>query len=83
MTIYKNLPTLDLHGEIKDIAVILVKEFIKDNYKLKNKEIIIIHGIGKQILKKAVHEELRKNSFVEDYRLDPFNIGQTIVTLKL
>lgn len=75
------IPTLDLHGESKDIAIILVKEFIYDNYRLKNKQINIVHGIGSGILKTAVHEELRKNKYVQDYKVDFFNLGTTMVDL--
>ena len=32
-----SLPSLDLHGEVRDSARVLVKEFIYDNYILKNK----------------------------------------------
>ena len=28
----ENLPTLDLHGEIRSSARVLIKEFIYDNY---------------------------------------------------
>lgn len=76
-----NKPSLDLHGESKDIAIVLVKEFIYDNYRLNNKQITIVHGIGSGILKKAVHEELRKNKYVQDYKIDFFNIGTTLVNL--
>ena len=33
-----SLPSLDLHGEIRDSARVLVKEFIYDNYLLKNNQ---------------------------------------------
>ena len=81
--LYKNLPFIDLHGETSDISVILVKDFIEDNYKLKNKQVIIIHGIGKNILKKAVHQELKTNKLVKSYKQDNFNPGETIVELNL
>ncbi len=83
MTLYSNLPTLDLHGEPAAIAVILVKDFIRDNYNLKNKRIVIIHGIGKGIIRKTVHEELKNNIYVKEYKLDNFNVGQTIIELNL
>ena len=41
--LYKNLPTLDLHGETKEISTVLINDFIEDNYKMKNKKVIIIH----------------------------------------
>lgn len=77
-----SLPTLDLHGEIRDSARVLVKEFIQDNYILKNKRIVIIHGIGKGILKDEVHSILKKSKYVEDFHLNCFNAGCTIVYLK-
>lgn len=75
-------PSIDLHGESKDIAIVLIKEFIFDNYRLKNKQIVIVHGIGTGVLKNAVHQELSKNPYVIDYKIDFFNVGSTIVTLK-
>lgn len=80
--ITKNTPILDLHGEVSDIAKVLINEFIEDCYKTKKKEAVIVHGIGKNILQKATKDTLKKNKYVEDFKLDNFNIGQTIVKLK-
>lgn len=77
-----NLPKLDLHGEDRVNALIKVNEFIIENIKLKHKNIVIIHGIGAGILRKSVHDYLKKDKRVENYSLD-INIGQTIVQLKL
>ena len=76
-----NLPTIDLHGEYVDSALVLVDDFIKDNIKLKNYKIVLIHGKGSNILKNAIHEYLRKDKRRDSYYLD-INIGQTIVELK-
>ena len=76
-----NLPVLDLHGETRDSAAFLINDFIKDNIKLRHKQIIIIHGKGTNVLKNYVHEYLKKDSRVDSFYLD-FNIGQTIVILK-
>lgn len=83
MILYKNLPTIDLHGETGDIAAILVKNFVNDNITLKNEKIVVIHGIGKGIVKKAVHNELKNNKNVKSFKLDNFNEGQTIIELNL
>lgn len=83
MILYKNLPTIDLHGETGDIAAILVKNFINDNITLRNEKIVVIHGIGKGIVKKAVHNELKNNKNVRSFKLDNFNEGQTIIELNL
>ena len=76
------LPTLDLHGEYRDIAKVLINSFINENIKLKNKYIAIIHGKGTGIIKKTTHEALRCNKYVEDYKVNWFNDGMTIVKLK-
>lgn len=78
-----NIPTIDLHGESRDIAKILVQDFIKENYQLQTKKIAVIHGIGEGILKKVVHEELKTNKLVKNYKLNNFNIGETIIELNL
>lgn len=80
--LYNNLPSLDLHGENRDIARILVNDFINENLKLKIKKVIIVHGIGTGILKKEVHETLKRNKFVSSYKMDFFNPGCTIVEIK-
>ena len=74
---------LDLHGEYLDNAIIRVKEFIDDNIILKNKTIYIIHGIGKDILRKGIHEYLKKDKRVLSYKRNFFNLGETIVNLKI
>lgn len=83
MKLYNNIPTIDLHGETGTISKILVKDFINDNYKLKNKYVIIIHGIGKGIVKNNVYNELKINKKVKVYKQDNFNPGITIVTLNI
>lgn len=78
-----NLPKLDLHGEDSVTAVILAKEFINDNYKIGNYELVIIHGIGKGILKKEVHKMLKSDKRVEKFATDYFNLGCTLVKLSV
>ena len=78
-----NLPFLDLHGYDRESARIEVLDFIKDNVKMKNKEIIIIHGVGKDILRKMVFETLHKHKKVIEYKTTYFNKGQTLVKLDI
>lgn len=82
ITLYDHLPTLDLHGIDRDYARILINEFIEDNYRIKNTQIIIIHGNGTGIIKKTTQETLKQHKLVEEYKIDNFNSGMTIVTLK-
>lgn len=73
---------LDLHGETREIARILIEEFIRDSIKMGEEKVKIIHGIGTGVLKKEVQKVLKNNKNVEKSYIDFFNIGQTIVILK-
>ena len=73
---------LDLHGFDRYLAVLTVKDFITDMLKMHEKRFIIIHGIGQDILSKAVHQYLAKDRRVLSYKLDFMNPGCTIVELK-
>lgn len=81
ITLYNNLPTLDLHGLDRDYSRILINDFINDNYKLNNLKVIIIHGIGTGVLKKTTQEVLKNNKHVKSYKIDNFNNGMTIVQI--
>lgn len=80
---YNNIPSIDLHGETRDSARVLVMEFINDNIKLKNEKVLIIHGIGSGALKNEVHKNLKINKKVKSYKLDNFNNGCTVVELNI
>ena len=59
-----------------------VNEFINDNLKLKKEIIVIVHGRGTGVLKNAVHETLKNNKNVLEYKTYYNNLGCTIVKLK-
>ncbi len=80
--LYSQLPTLDLHGLDSDYSRVLINDFVRDQYQLRQEKIVIIHGIGQGILKKVTQEVLKRNSLVSEYKIDNFNDGMTIVTLK-
>ncbi len=82
ITLYSNCPTIDLHGIDRDYARILINDFIRDNYSMKNETVVIIHGIGSGIIRKVTQETLKKNKMVDSYKIDNFNAGETIVRLK-
>ena len=82
IALYKNCPTIDLHGMDREYAGVLINDFVRDNYQMKVETIVIVHGIGLGILRKATQEVLRKNKYVDTFKIDNFNIGQTIVKLK-
>lgn len=78
-----NLPSIDLHGLDRDTARLKVLEFIKDNKIIKNEIICIVHGIGNGIIKTEVHNTLKRNKNVIDYKLFYNNTGCTIVKIKV
>lgn len=80
--LYSNLDSIDLHGLDRDYSRILIEDFVRDSYKMKKEKIIIVHGNGTGIIKKVTQDTLRHNKFVEEFKIDNFNTGMTIVTLK-
>lgn len=78
-----NLPTLDLHGEYQESAIVLTKEFINDNIILKNEYVLIVHGIGTDTIRKCVHDYLKHDKRVLSFKRDFFNLGCTIIKLKI
>ena len=76
-------PKIDLHGYDRDSARMATNDFINENIILGNDTIIIIHGIGSGIVKSEVHNLLKSNKFVLEYKTDNFNSGLTIVKLKI
>ena len=77
-----NLPHLDLHGYDRTGAVAMTKMFIDECLKIKEKKIVIIHGRGEGILKKSIHEDLKTNHNVIEYKTNNYNDGETIIILK-
>lgn len=83
MTFWSYYPTIDLHGEFAVTAYTIVNEFITDQIKLRQEYIAIVHGKGTGILKDEVHRILKEDKRVLNYHLDPGNLGQTLVHLKI
>ena len=75
-------PTIDLHGEDKVGAIIKTKELINDGIKLKEYNVVVIHGIGTGTLQRTIHEYLKTDKRVESFKTDNFNNGVTIIKLK-
>lgn len=78
-----NYPKVDLHGLDRETARVEINDFIRDNIKLKNEIIVIIHGIGSGILRKTTHETLSKNKNVIEYKTFYNNNGSTIVKINI
>lgn len=76
------LPKIDLHGLDRDSARLMVNDFIEEALIMGYDEIVIIHGIGGGIVKRAVHDVLKCNKNVLSYHVDGGNIGCTVVKVK-
>ena len=76
-------PVLNVHGETTDTVVFFLNDFIKDNVKLKNAYVGIIHGRSSNILRNRIHELLKQNKLVDSYKINIWNPGMTIVKLKI
>lgn len=78
-----NLPTLDLHGLDRETSRVLINDFINDNFKCKNRIIVIIHGNGEYILRDTTRDVLSKNKKVKEFKLFIYNTGCTLALLDL
>ena len=75
------LPKIDLHGYDRDSARVMVNDFIDEAIMMKYSDVVIIHGIGSGIVKKAVHRTLFLRSDIISYHVVPNNIGCTVVKI--
>lgn len=78
-----NLPTIDLHGLDSATARVMINDFINDNYKMQNRFVVIIHGIGSGILRKTTADVLFKNKKILDYKTYYYNNGCTLAEINL
>ncbi len=76
-----NLPYIDLHGLDRDIARVMILDFINDNCKMSNNDFYIIHGNGSGILRKTVIDTVKNDKRILKYELGNPNIGCTRIWL--
>ena len=76
-----NAPHLDLHGYDRTGAVAMIKIFIDENLRIEEKQLVIVHGKGSGILKNAVHDYLKSDKRVKEYKTNNYTDGETIIIL--
>ena len=59
------LPSIDVHGFTRETVYVPVSDFINDNIKLRNKKIVIIHGIGYGILRDEINRRFKRDKRVK------------------
>ena len=82
----KNVSTeLDLRGQNLEEAIMNTEKFLDDCYLAGVSPVTVIHGKGTGVLRKGIHEMLKKHRYVKSYRLGTFGEGEdgiTVVELK-
>ena len=76
---------INLLGMTTDEALTELDKYLDDAYLAHLPSVRVVHGKGTGVLRKAVHNYLRKQRHVESYRLGEFgegDAGVTIVTFK-
>lgn len=76
---------VDLRGMTADEAIDTLDKYIDTAYRLGIGEFTVVHGKGTGVLRKAVNQYLRGNSYIKSYRLGVYGEGEdgvTIVTLR-
>lgn len=75
------LPSIDVHGFTRETVYVPVSDFINDNIKLRNKKIVIIHGIGYGILRDEINRRFKRDKRVKKLYLSIDNAVCTIIEL--
>ncbi|MCK9478273.1 MAG: endonuclease MutS2 [Firmicutes bacterium] len=72
---------LDLRGNTLDDALLITEKYLDDAYLSSVKTVAIIHGKGTGVLRKGIHDMLRRQPLVKSYRLGTFGEGESGVTI--
>ena len=78
-----SLPKLDLHGFDRESARVAINDFIRDNKKMGNEVVLIVHGIGTGIIREACNQTLSHNKDVIEFKSASGNRGCMLVQIKL
>ena len=77
-----NAPHLDIHGYDRYGAMAIVNNFIDNSLRIDAKKIVVVHGKGEGILKNELHNYLKHDRRVLDFKTNNYNDGETIINLK-
>lgn len=72
---------VDLRGMDSVEAVCVLERYMDEAMRGKLPSVRIIHGKGTGVLRNAVHQALKKNKFVKNYRLGMYGEGEDGVTI--
>ena len=72
---------INLIGMTADEAIVQLDKYLDDAYLAHISPVRVVHGKGSGILRKAVHQFLRKQKHVASYRLGEYGEGDAGVTI--
>ena len=72
---------IDLRGEMLEDAVFAAEKYIDEAFLGGLINVTIIHGKGTGVLRKGIHDMLKTNPCVKNYRLGVYGEGETGVTI--
>jgi len=74
-------PEVDLRGMDAIEAICVLERYLDEAMRSNLKQVRIIHGKGTGVLRKAVHDSLKRNKFVKKHRLGVYGEGEDGVTI--
>ncbi len=74
---------IDLHHFHHSDTALLIEKFLENAVNKKYKNVRIIHGKGKSVKKRQIHEILKSHPSVIVFHDDSGNWGATVITLKI
>ena len=72
---------INLIGMTSDEAILALDKYLDDAYLAHLSPVRVVHGKGSGILRKAVHQYLRRQKHVASYRLGEYGEGDAGVTI--
>lgn len=78
-------PELDIRGKYAEEGVSELERFIDDAVVANLKTVTVVHGKGTGALRQAVHDFLKLNPYVEEFRIGKYgegDMGVTVIHLK-
>ncbi|MBR4029856.1 MAG: Smr/MutS family protein [Clostridia bacterium] len=78
-------PELDIRGKYAEEGVSELERFIDDAVVANLKTVTVVHGKGTGALRQAVHDFLKLNPYVDEFRIGKYgegDMGVTVIHLK-